>query len=580
MTFRDASFKNLATPTAAGGCPAVSPGAGQPARIGGPKPACRLLNLPDMRVPFYRRIGRLLCPLLLSGAAWSAAANEPPVITAQTGDLTVYDGDAVAVAVNATGTPPLAYRWTLDGTVLPDQTTSQVVYDRVTTNEAGVYQVVVSNAYGTATNQPVTLTVQPNVPRLRTDLQDQTVIEGATTAIGVDALGQTPLYYYWYKNGTNLTGVFSTSLIFSPVTSTNAGTYQVVVSNALGTATSRLATLTVKPNTPRQLRTSGLGTAEPGRVVAGVTFAAQGDENALGFSFSFNPAQLANPVTVVPPDTQTALPGANFHFDETASAEGRLGVLVTLPAGHTMPTQTLHLVNFQFDALGTNWAQSGLGFGSVPVALGATNTTNGTLPVLDIVSPVLVPGPFADRPDRQTGLFRQHLTLVNPGALKIDGLDVFVRGLTNDSLGKPIKLYTASGSSNGVPFVYYGPLLPGATATLTLEYYVADRHTLPTPDYQAVIVPTRSYVASGGLVFSITGGRYTNGVFILDFQTFAGREYFIQYVDSVNSTAWKTAVPGVIGTGGRVQWVDTGPPRTASPPGGQTNRFYRGMLMP
>ena len=184
------------------------------------------------------------------------------------------------------------------------------------------------------------------------------------------------------------------------------------------------------------------------------------------------------------------------------------------------------------------------------------------------------------RPDPQSGLFLQTISLINPSGLKMDGLEVLVRGLTNDTLGQPVRLFNATGETNGVPFVYYGPLQPGATAVLTAEYYVADRRTPPVPQYDPMIVPGRRYAAAGGQVFDITAGRFTNGVFILDFQSFAGRTYFIQYVDALGSQSWQTAVPGILGTGSRIQWVDNGPPKTQSSPAGQTNRFYRGMVMP
>jgi hypothetical protein len=37
--------------------------------------------------------------------------------------------------------------------------------------------------------------------------------------------------------------------------------------------------------------------------------------------------------------------------------------------------------------------------------------------------------------------------------------------------------------------------------------------------------------------------------------------------------------PGLLVNGHTVQWVDTGPPRTDTPPGGQGARFYRVILV-
>lgn len=531
------------------------------------------------RVGFRTPTALLLGVALLAGQP--AVANEPPVITGQTGDLTVYADSPASLGVAAGGTAPLSYFWSKDGSPLSTQTNATITFTAVRTNDAGVYRVMVSNAWGTAVSDPMTLTVLPNVARLLQDLEDQTVVEGAFAAVGVSAAGATPLYYFWYKDGVYLTNVFGPSILFAPVVLTNAGTYQVVVTNSLGAVTSRVATLVVKPNTPRQLRTGAPEFPDPAALRVPIEFAAQGNERALGFSVQFNGVVLAEPLGVFTDTARALLPGAAFEVDESEVGAGRLGFRVTLAAGQTMPTQTFRLAElyFQLPEPG-RWPLAGLAFGSSPVPLGATDLTNGPLPVLDLVQPVFTAAPLPERPDRQSGLFLQTLTLVNPGAIKMDGVDVLVRGLTNDALGHPIRLYNASGETNGVPYLFAGPLPPGASVSLIAEYYVADRRTVPAPQFEPRLVPTRRFVASGGQVFAITNARFTNGVFILDFQTLAGRQYFIQYVEDLNSQAWQTAVPGLVGTGSRVQWVDRGPPKTRTPPTGQTSRFYRGMLMP
>lgn len=528
------------------------------------------------------------CLLLCGGGAVALAlgpglarATEPPVITAQTGDLTAYAGSPASLGVAVTGTSPLTFEWTKDGTRLPGATNATVAIATVRTNDAGVYQVTVRNAAGAAASEPMTLTVLPDVPRFLQDLEDQTALEGQAAAVGVTVAGAAPLFYLWYYNGALLTNVFGPSILFAPVALTNAGTYQVVVTNSLGAATSRVATLAVKPNTPRQLRVGALEFPDASSLRVPIEFAAQGNEQGLSFSLQFNGAALADPLAVFTDAARALLPGAVLSVVESEVAEGRLGFRVELPSGLSMPTQTFRLAEVYFQRLpGTAWAQAGLAFGHAPVPLGAVDATQTPLPVLDRVQPQLAVAPLTARPDRQSGLFLHALTLVNPGAVKMDGVEVRVHGLSRDALGRPMRLYNASGATNDVPYLHYGPLLPGQTVTLTAEYYVADRQTVPAPVYEPLLGPLRRVVASGGAVFAITTARFTNGVFILDFQTQAGRQYYIQYVEDINSQAWQTAVPAVLGTGSRVQWVDRGPPKTQSPPAGQSSRFYRGMLMP
>jgi hypothetical protein len=61
----------------------------------------------------------------------------------------------------------------------------------------------------------------------------------------VGAVGQAPLYYQWFFNGTPLAGATNTTYGIASVPLEAQGGYSVIVSNALGAATSQVATLTV-----------------------------------------------------------------------------------------------------------------------------------------------------------------------------------------------------------------------------------------------------------------------------------------------------------------------------------------------
>jgi alpha-tubulin suppressor-like RCC1 family protein len=70
---------------------------------------------------------------------------DPPVITSQPTGQVVMAGQPVQLSVSATGTPPLAYLWLKDGTNLPHRSSSQLSLPKVTKQDAGTYQVVVSH---------------------------------------------------------------------------------------------------------------------------------------------------------------------------------------------------------------------------------------------------------------------------------------------------------------------------------------------------------------------------------------------------------------------------------------------------
>ena len=88
-------------------------------------------------------------------------------------------------------------------------------------------------------------------PCILTPPASQTVTNGNNAAFTVVAGGQRPFGYRWLFDGTNLpaggnvSGTGSNVLTLASVAVTNAGSYSVVVTNAYGSVTSGVATLTV-----------------------------------------------------------------------------------------------------------------------------------------------------------------------------------------------------------------------------------------------------------------------------------------------------------------------------------------------
>src|SRR5207247_10465393 len=75
--------------------------------------------------------------------------------------------------------------------------------------------------------------------------QSQTAVVGSSPGLSVSLQGTTPLSYQWQLNGTNLPGATAASLMLTNVQLSQAGNYSVTASNALGSATSSNAVLTV-----------------------------------------------------------------------------------------------------------------------------------------------------------------------------------------------------------------------------------------------------------------------------------------------------------------------------------------------
>lgn len=88
-----------------------------------------------------------------------------PYITNQPVSQVVTQGSTVNFSVAATSQTSLSYQWQFNGTNLAGATTSALAVNNVSTNNAGDYSVVVSNAVGVCVSQPAVLTVStPSTP--------------------------------------------------------------------------------------------------------------------------------------------------------------------------------------------------------------------------------------------------------------------------------------------------------------------------------------------------------------------------------------------------------------------------------
>jgi pectate lyase len=86
----------------------------------------------------------------------------------------------------------------------------------------------------------------PTAPSIVRQPSSQTVDEGKDVAFEVEADGTYPFTYQWFRNGAAIAGATAESLSLKSVTSADAGSYTVQVSNAGGTTTSNAATLAIK----------------------------------------------------------------------------------------------------------------------------------------------------------------------------------------------------------------------------------------------------------------------------------------------------------------------------------------------
>ena len=160
---------------------------------------------------------------------------------------------------------------------------------------------------------------------------------GRNVTLHGDVAGATPLTYQWLFNGTNLPGATNTTLVISNLQPANAGGYQLFVSNAVNTASSLAAPLTViSNNTLTFLGVPGNQTNyQGGRASLGVAVSGNGP---LRYQWYFSPTNPGVPASYVAIpggtndtlvlDPALAINSGNYYV----AVSNQFGGIVSLPA--------------------------------------------------------------------------------------------------------------------------------------------------------------------------------------------------------------------------------------------------------
>jgi uncharacterized repeat protein (TIGR03803 family) len=207
-----------------------------------------------------------------------AAFSPNPLISVQPTPQTVAVGQPVTFSVSAftpiypnvqnfpnatlnnvqTPSYSLSYQWERNGSPISGATGSTyTIPSPQTADVAYTYSVVVSSTAGSITSNAVGLTLT-NPPVIGSQPTSQTETEFQTATFSIIAYGLQPLSYQWQRapagtttytnlsNGSLYSGAETSTLTVLPVSLAQSGdSFQCVVTNSAGTATTNTATLTV-----------------------------------------------------------------------------------------------------------------------------------------------------------------------------------------------------------------------------------------------------------------------------------------------------------------------------------------------
>lgn len=464
--------------------------------------------------------------LVVSNAAGVATSSppallsvlEPPSILTPPVGQTVMAGADVTLAVNASGSAPLSYQWRWNGADLAGATSPTLSLAHVQYGQSGGYAVVVSNPIGSVTSAPPAVLTIHSPPIITQQPVSQTNVAGTTASFRVVALGTGPIFYQWWKDGTNLAGATNEVLLLVNVTTHDAGQYAVTVSNDFGSTMSTNATLFVPTALPPVITRSpqsqivAVGTTVTLEVVAAGTppFCYQWRKDGANLASATN-ATLILPAVTVGQAGRYSVVVSNLA-GSAPSAEAVLQVALADP-GHLVSYRGQNGASFLFSVTGATsgsiWGtdlytdDSPLSTATVHAGLLASGQTG-------FVRVTILPGQNSYTGSTRNGVtssvygawggsYSVAAAVLGPPTITVQPANRTVRVGTDVTFGLTV---------NGTPPLYYqwrrnGSNLAGATsASLTLPGVTSNQvgtYSVVVSNSLGVTLSSNAVLALGGL---------------------------------------------------------------------------------
>lgn len=215
------------------------------------------------------------------------------------------------------------YAWRKGATTLPGATAKDFVIDAAVADDAGTYSVTVTNSSGSSVASTEVTVKAAAPPVITSQPPSQVCYVGQPVVFGFGATGSYPRTHQWKKNGADIPGATEATYRIATVTTADAGSYSVVVTNSLGSAATSSASLTVNAAVPVVLYPSSPtdATAVQG---GSVSFYAGINSGSEPFTFQWRKNGVPIPGAT---DGSLSLPVVAL------TDAGKYSVVVTNPAG-------------------------------------------------------------------------------------------------------------------------------------------------------------------------------------------------------------------------------------------------------
>lgn len=166
-------------------------------------------------------------------------AGDPPSILTQPASQAVVEEAPASFSVVAGGTGPFTYQWYFNDQPIDGAVSTTLVLPRVLPPQAGNYKVLVLSGNGAIFSSNALLTVLP-LPVI-TSQPDELIKAplGTNLTLAVTVTGTGPISYQWQFNSNNLSGQTGSTLALNNVQLEQHGFYRCVVTDTVGSRTSR-----------------------------------------------------------------------------------------------------------------------------------------------------------------------------------------------------------------------------------------------------------------------------------------------------------------------------------------------------
>jgi hypothetical protein len=189
-------------------------------------------------------VNQIAPPVVTPPSPWPAdifPVIAPSITIQPQSQMTLWSGQNTFISLMAAG-QPLYYQWRKDSNNLPEATGAGLSIQDIQLDQAGLYDVIVSNSLGSVASSGCVISVSPpSLPVINDQPKGGSVDYSGSFAMSVGATGYPSPSYQWSLNGIEISEAKNYSYFINDAELSQAGDYMVKVYNAAGEVTSNVA---------------------------------------------------------------------------------------------------------------------------------------------------------------------------------------------------------------------------------------------------------------------------------------------------------------------------------------------------